>query len=310
MRASGLAGCGDAELRARYREVGSSAGDGRPEAVADLDELVAELLRRDPGDAALWDERGLLARRRRDWASSLACHRVALDLLPAGDPRVERTAWQLGVAATAMGAWTSARTAWTALGFELPRGEDAAAPVELDLGPAPVRLRPAPDLAGDDQVVWGRRICPARTRITTIPPPESGHRYGDVVLHDGVPAGERRLGGREYAVFDEIEVWRRSPLATFTATVEVPDPRAVVALAGRLHATGGTVEDWTAAAWILRRTGDAGRTGAPHRPAPDGGRPRRVVALAADPGTVSSVLDGWAAEAQGRGYSDLVLVRA
>ncbi len=42
----------------------------------------------------------------------------------------------------------------------------------MDLGPAPVRL--APD--GHAEVVWGRRIDPARIVVVNVPTPDSGQK--------------------------------------------------------------------------------------------------------------------------------------
>jgi hypothetical protein len=92
--------------------------------------------------------------------------------------------------------------------LDIPSGEG---PLELDYGPCPVRLWP--DRVGE--VVWGVRIDPCRVVIeASVPLPESGHRWRDVVLHDGVPVGSRVFHGRELAVFDELDVWSTSTEVT------------------------------------------------------------------------------------------------
>ena len=78
-----------------------------------------------------------------------------------------------------------------------------------------------------------------------MPFPDSGHRCGDIVLHDGDPVGTRRLGDREVGVFNEIALWRRSPAPTLTATVQAPDLQAVGELSDLFGSAGGTAEDWT-----------------------------------------------------------------
>ena len=60
------------------------------------------------------------------------------------------------------------------------------------------------------------------SRCSSIPLPSSGRRWGEVVLHDGVPHGERVRGRRRrrYPVFDEIELWAPSPVPTWLVLLE------------------------------------------------------------------------------------------
>jgi len=81
----------------------------------------------------------------------------------------------------------------------------------------------------DTEVVWGVRLDPARIRIQNVPLPSSGHRFGDVVLHDGDPSGTRVLDGQEVPVFDEILLRERSPVPTCGVAVTAPaDVEAVL----------------------------------------------------------------------------------
>lgn len=88
-------------------------------------------------------------------------HRRAVEL----DSSDEAAWWNLGIAATALGEWREARTAWRACGIEIPEGDG---PPDLDFGLVPVRLDPA----GCGEVVWCRRIDPARAVIRNVPLPE------------------------------------------------------------------------------------------------------------------------------------------
>jgi hypothetical protein len=80
--------------------------------------------------------------------------------------------WNLGIAATALRRWDAARDAWRRFGIQVP---DGTGELQMDLGPAPVRLDPD----GRAEVVWGRRVDPARIVVINVPTPESGHRWGD-----------------------------------------------------------------------------------------------------------------------------------
>lgn len=184
-----------------------------------VDELV------DQGQRHLWAH---------EWEAARDCHQEALDLVrrKKGTP----AAWNLGVAATALGDWALARRAWRAFGVAVA-GDSG--PIDGDLGPTPVRLE------GSD-VVWGRRLCPARVRLEGVPRPGSGRRYGDVVLLAGTPDGTVDLAGREWNVFDELVLLDRSPYPTLTTTLTVTGPDDVDAAEERFVDAGFGFECWTA----------------------------------------------------------------
>lgn len=244
----------------------------------------------------------------------------ALDLLPAGDQAEEPAAWNLGIAATALHDWAQARQAWAAFGITLPDPADPSLAIEADFGMAPVRLNPEPRFAGqqpllvdgvvrDTEVVWGRRLCPARIRIESIPLPESGHRYGDVVLHDGDPVGTRQLGDQDVSVFNEIMLWRRSPLPTLTVTLNAPTADDVDELIELLESAGCAAEDWTDNIQVLCR---ACSEGSPHdndhqhRPV-SSWSPQRSAGLAGDPDHVNALLQRWAGTDPDRTFTDLTV---
>jgi hypothetical protein len=81
-----------------------------------------------------------------------------------------------------------------------------------------------------DEVVWCRRIDPARALIDNIPLPDSGRRHGDIVLHDGAPNGERILNERVVPVVDELELWQASEISTVTAQLTCPHQEDVEAV--------------------------------------------------------------------------------
>jgi len=113
--------------------------------------------------------------------------------------------------------------------------------------------------------VWMRRIDPARGRIINVPQPEVDRRYGDLVLHDGEPRGERMFHGRPRPVFDELAVLERSEFGTWEIALEAPAPADVDAIVALFEDVEVVVEDWTApasveGAWLPeRRLGVAAR---------------------------------------------------
>ncbi|NED09119.1 hypothetical protein G3I55_46685, partial [Streptomyces sp. SID6648] len=73
----------------------------------------------------------------------------------------------------------------------------------------------------------------------------SGRRWGEVVLHDGVPHGERTTSaGHSYPVFDEIELWAPSPVPTWVVLLEAATEADRDALEQLAADAGFAAEDW------------------------------------------------------------------
>ena len=309
----------DGTLRRRYAELDADVdADGAPQVRAtELDRLAAELLPRDPSDSALWYDRSMYAKWRAEWPASVEFNEKALELLPAAGLQGEPAAWNLGIAATALGDWARARRAWSAFGIPLPVADSVDAPIDADFGPAPVRLNAEPRFVGQhlplldgrtwaSEVVWGLRICPARIRIVSVPSPDSGHRHGDVVLHDGDTLGSRRLGEDDLGVFNEIDLWQRSPTPTLTVTIEAPGPQTVEELSDLFETAGGEAEDWTANLQVLCKACSEGTPRAHHdHDAGSSWVPRRQVGLSADLEVAQVLLERWAAAGAGRSFAEL-----
>lgn len=165
-----------------------------------------------------WYNLGLVRKYQRQWAESLRCNLRATEL----DPEDEAAWWNAGIAATALGDWEVARLAWEAVGIKLPPGEGE---IRMRLGLTPIRLNPD----GQGEVVWCERIDPARAIIRNVPLPESGHRYGDLQLHDGAPNGTRVYQGQEMPVFDALQLLQASLYTTYQVRVRVGDEEDVLA---------------------------------------------------------------------------------
>jgi hypothetical protein len=186
-----------------------------------------------PNWSVPWYNLGLLYKREKNWSESLRCNRKASQL----DPTDEAAWWNLGIAATALGNWPEARRAWTAFGVELPPGEGE---IVMRLGLTPIRLNPE----NNGEVVWCSRIDPARAIIRNVPLPSSGHRYGDLLLHDGAPNGYRQLHGRDVPVFDELHLLAASDYATFEVTIQVATQEALHTLIELIIQHDLAAEDW------------------------------------------------------------------
>jgi tetratricopeptide (TPR) repeat protein len=196
---------------------------------------------------------GLVHKYQSHWRESFDCNRRATKL----DPKDEAAWWNLGIAATALGDWTAARDAWRGFGIEIPNGDG---PLDFPCGNAPIRLNPdGPNV----EVVWADRLCPARARILNIPLPESGHRWRDVVLHDGAPVGYRNYRGREMGVYNELERLEPAPYGTFLIEIDAADdPDWFEHLENRAVESDLAVEDWSQSIHLLCK---ACSEGLPHK---------------------------------------------
>ncbi|MBW1597118.1 tetratricopeptide repeat protein [Streptomyces sp. JJ38] len=297
-------------------------GDGRYEDAGELLTRAADL---EPWLSESWFNLALLHKFRHDWEQARTAGLRAVALLDRATGAPDW--WNVGIAATALQDWPLARRAWQAYGLKVPTDSaDAAAlgePTGMELGSAAVRLSPE----GESEVVWGRRLDPARITVQSIPLPSSGRRWGEVVLHDGVPNGERTVsgGGRPtaYPVFDEIELWAPSPVPTWVVLLEAATEADREALEQLAADAGFAAEDWSSSVRLLCRScsesrmpSDEGDGSAPRHdphdhsepghPGPLGHMtpggpgqiwmPERECGLAAPASLVRGLLDGWVAD--------------
>jgi hypothetical protein len=241
--------------------------------------------------AAAWTfDLALAHKLRRDWPAAREAGRRAAEL--AGTDRGEPAWWNLGIAATALHDWPLARECWARYGVEVAPGDG---PPDGDLGQTPVRIRTAEGA----EVVWCRRLDPARARVLSVPVAGSGRRWGEVVLHDGVPNGSRVVDGDEWPVFDEIELWQPSDVEVQSVQVRVAGEADLVALHELADAAEVPVERWDTVARVCQACSE-GRLdrAADHEhgaDAPGDGFGRFRLGVAADRGRTERLLAEWVA---------------
>lgn len=230
------------EMQGRALELGPAfAGDlgdlwlslGLVEAA---DPLVRAAAAEHPGDLALRFNLGVVQKLAREWAAS---RESFLAVLRHHDDQA--ACWNLGIACTALEDWAGARAAWQTLGFDLPPGEgDFAA-----LGEVVAIALPTSD---GSEVVWGRRLCPARAEVRTLPFLSGFAQFGDVVLLDGVPAGEVAYPEGQWGpVLPALTVLHSRGTRTLVAQGPLsPRGKAAVARAAELlNGRGWPAADWT-----------------------------------------------------------------
>lgn len=250
-----------------------------------------------PAWSAPWYNLGLVHKYQGQWAESLRCNLIAAKL----DRNDEAAWWNAGIAATALSDWKAARLAWAAVGIELPPGEGE---IRMRLGPTPIRLNPN----SQGEVVWCERIDPARAIIRNVPLPDSGHRYGDLLLHDGAPNGTRMYQGQEVPVFDALQLLEASPYITYRVQARVGGEDDVLALAELAEQHGCGIEDWE----TIRRICAACSRGnpGPHDPVPrEPGQNIATFAIAArTDAELRALLTAWADDHPGRAALDLTVL--
>ncbi len=195
----------------------------------------ADLLEASPEQASHHYMRGLAHKYLRDWRTSLTHNLRSSELQNHED---EASLWNAGIAATALGEWSLARQQWQRCGMSIPSGDGA---IDANFGSCCVRLNPW----AEGEVVHARRIDVVRARIVNVPLPESGFRFGDIVLHDGAEVGERRSGDVRLPVFNVLQLLDASPFRTHAVFVRAPTRTDLLPLIDSRAPGIGAIEDWT-----------------------------------------------------------------
>lgn len=248
------------------------------------------LLERAPDNRYYHYMRGLAHKYMLDWPVSLRHNLRAIEL---SDKESEAEHWNAAIAATALADWPQVRTLWSACGIGVPEGDGA---IEGDYGVAVVRLNPW----HGGETVYMRRIDPVRARLLNVPLPESGHRFGDILLHDGAATGHRMDGERRVPVFNELVRLVPSDFRTFVVFVSCQSREDLQPLLDATAPGIGYAEDWTDSVqfYCLRCS-----FGAPHqhdRPAEAWQTSRNLGIAAQSRKSVEKLLDNWVASGRNR----------
>ncbi|WP_437771713.1 tetratricopeptide repeat protein [Arthrobacter sp. KNU40] len=278
--------------------------------------LAAELVELTPKSYYSWFQAGLLSKARGNWRESVDRNRRALELFTAKDSEefggANPAAWNLGIASTAIGDWGTARRAWTAYGLD--GFGDGTEPIDRDSGMAPIRLNPdLPSLphqllhsSGTTEVVWCWPRSPAHAVIASVPLPESGHRFRDVVLHDGEPKGTRLIDEREVSVFDELERLEESGLPTWQAQVVGATSDDLQTLSDLLGRRGLALDDWSGIRLMCSNCSHGSpQDGHSHAPATSGARRLGIAGSKAD---LDEVFEAWLNRRPGASLHNLELL--
>jgi hypothetical protein len=145
------------------------------------------------------------------------------------------------------------------------------------------------------ETVWGPRIDPARVVIRNIPMDNTAFRWGDIVLHDGAPNGEREVAGRVYSVFDVLARWSPSEIPTLRVEVRCDSEGDARALIGLFESNHFGAEDWSANVRKLCKACSRGNAGGHDQPFDTAGT-LRTFGLASPMGLARNLLREWKAK--------------
>jgi hypothetical protein len=263
--------------------------------------LLKDLLELEPDCARHHHLLGRVHKYQRAWQASLASHLRAL----AFDPGHAAALWDAGIAATAIGDWSTARYCWQRYGLDVANVDG---PIDDDFGLCAVRLQPW----ASGEVSLARRIGPARARILELPLPHGGHRHGDIVLIDGERVRWHMHADERLPVFDALQRLQRSTMQTCYAVVEAPARADLDALLAAQHPGVEKVVDWTklAAFYDLQRTYGVPwrryeprprrRPRIPRSVEPDWLRVRDIGIAASEPAAAMAMLAQWRTGHAGR----------
>ena len=247
-------------------------------------EKYKEVLKIEPEHSSCYYNIGLIYKYRNDWENSFKYNKLSYEM----NPESEASRWNLGIAATALRDWKTARQVWNDCGIEITEGEG---PIDDYFGTNPVRLNPE----GDGEVVWADRLDPARARIISVPLPESGFCAGDIVLNDGAPMGYRMLGDSERAVFNVLELFEASTFNTYKADIRVNTAKDIESLEQIFVENDIPCEDWTTHYRVICKACSEGRPHEHHdNDAEQEWQPEHEIAMCAESETeIKKILNDW-----------------
>jgi len=183
--------------------------------------------------------------------------------------------------------WKIARKCWNNFGITY---EELDLDPAGNLGMAPIRINPD----SDGEVIWARRIDPARAKIKSIPFPESNHRYEDLILNDGAPMGKRTYNGKEYSVFNELQIIEQSNYQTFSFECDFESTLNFEILEKACISNDIEVENWTNDVEFLCRACSEGTPHESHKPEPVFQNKKMTIALASQSeDTLCDILNNW-----------------
>ncbi|MCH2084692.1 MAG: hypothetical protein MK226_20065 [Saprospiraceae bacterium] len=159
--------------------------------------LFKKIIKKEKEWVAPYFELSKIYKKHQDWKGTYHYSKKTVSL----DSANKEAWWNLGIAATANGRSRIARNIWSKFG-QHPFQERAVC----------VRLQ------RDNQfeIIWGLQLDPTRVQIYSIPHPKSDRTYKDLILIDKHIIGHTVVKNKKQAVFQELDLLKRSVYQTYT----------------------------------------------------------------------------------------------
>lgn len=168
-------------------------------------------------------------KQRREWKPLLHYAKKALAL----DPSQQDLWWDLGIAAQALGKLRLARTVWSKFGDK----NKTTTLISLQL-----------NHSGLFELIWAMALDAVQAQIQSIPHPDSGLHFQDLVLFDRHPVGYQVAKRRRYPVYPEMGLVKRSFYRTYSCILETETTKDIKLLEKLCKEAGLGFEVWSNAA--------------------------------------------------------------
>ncbi len=178
---------------------------------------------------------------RREWKPTLYYTKKALAL----DTTQPDGWWDLGMAAMALKKWRIARNVWNKFGINLKT-----------YMPKTVCLRL--QYQGRYEIIWGQALGPVRAEIRSIPHPDSGYAFRDIVLYDKEVSGYNIVANKRVPIHDEYGLFKRNYFHTYSCLIDTNTEEDVQLLEQLCKDAGLGFEVWSNASrmMILQKKGE------------------------------------------------------
>lgn len=211
-------------------------------------------------------------------------------------PDLRDSWWQLGMAAYALKKPRLARSVWAKFGM-------------LEIARQPEGLRLVYN--NTFEILWMQAVNASAARIMSIPHPDSGFRFRDLVLYNRQLIGHHIVAQKRVPVYDEMGVFKRSPYDTYSCLIHHVTEEQIKQLEKLCYDARLGFEVWSnAARGMVVDNPQAfpefyGRSILPSEESTENLHEHALIAIAAiHQAEVIHVLDAWQVIALGQ-YSDL-----
>ena len=196
-------------------------------------EMFNKSIELDPKDLDNYFNIAIIHKSQGKWAESIEYYNKMLEF----DPENLDALKEIAFAATALKDWEMARSFWEKSGMEI---EGDSGPINMDLGKVLLKL----DSDQGPHILLGKKICPARAVIDSIPFPHTGLDLKDVVLYQKLTE-PIELDGKEHEVVEIIELFEKSNYQTFIANVTTSKEKDLEKLQDLFSETKHFFMNWT-----------------------------------------------------------------